>query len=108
MAEDTPLTSAQKQSIMKLFFERVPSAERRLKNIRLASFLSDDGGNEDEFYGALYEYSLEENWAQADADFEEFNLDGYSPDVEVVRDNLKIGDPPKAKRRPVNPRKKKS
>lgn len=59
------VSKAQRNKIKEMFFARVPDSQRRHRIIQLAHILADEP-EDDDFYSALYHYSLEENWDDAD------------------------------------------
>lgn len=87
---------SQRMKIRELFFTRVEDSARRTKIIQLASILADtdeDGqrteqpsiqlsteldtseeGMNDDFWAAVYHYSLRENWDELEADLKQFKM----------------------------------
>jgi|GEM_PF-4475091 len=86
--DDRSLSDESRKEIVDLFFKRVYSSQRRTQIVGLANYLSDDLADEDAFYAALYHYALEENWPQADEDFETFGIAGNPSEVNILRSNL--------------------
>lgn len=66
---DGTITEKEKQAIRNLMFRRVSSNARRQKIIRVASELGDPIEEDDDFWAAIYYYSLKENWIELDEMF---------------------------------------
>lgn len=62
-----PLSVVQRNKIRQMFFARVDDSIRRNKIIELAASIADEPGDDD-FYRAIYHYSLRENWDDLEND----------------------------------------
>jgi hypothetical protein len=85
MASKLDLTDEQRSAIIRLMFERVSSSPRRSKIVHLATILGGEDQSSDEFYAAVYIYSLEENWVKLERDFAEFVGSGMFFEIDTEK-----------------------